>query len=173
LSYEAQRGMYLHPTYAVTLAREPLGVLDAWMWAREPKDAEGHRGGVLESTRWVEGYERMAELAGELAETRLVYVADREADIVALMAKARELGHAVDWLIRSRHNRALPTGGKLRVSEGEALGEFISPSPRATDKKRAPCANRCGQGMWSSPTVREVAWRPPASWPARWAPLKA
>ena len=29
LSYEAQRGMYLHPTYAVTPAREPLGVLDA------------------------------------------------------------------------------------------------------------------------------------------------
>jgi SsrA-binding protein len=26
LSYEAQRCMYLHPTYAVTLAREPLGV---------------------------------------------------------------------------------------------------------------------------------------------------
>jgi len=28
LSYEAQRGMYLHPTYAVTPDREPLGVLD-------------------------------------------------------------------------------------------------------------------------------------------------
>ena len=32
LSYEAQRGMYLHPTYAVTPEREPLGVTDAWMW---------------------------------------------------------------------------------------------------------------------------------------------
>ena len=32
LSYEAQRGMYVHPTYAVTSAREPLGVIDAWMW---------------------------------------------------------------------------------------------------------------------------------------------
>ena len=29
LSYEAQRGMYVHPTYAVTPEREPLGVLDA------------------------------------------------------------------------------------------------------------------------------------------------
>lgn len=34
LSYEAQRGMYLHPTYAVTPAQEPMGVTDAWMWAR-------------------------------------------------------------------------------------------------------------------------------------------
>lgn len=33
LSYEAQRGMYVHPTYAVTPQRGPLGVLDAWMWA--------------------------------------------------------------------------------------------------------------------------------------------
>ncbi len=31
LSYEAQRGIYLHPTYAVSPARGPLGVLDAWM----------------------------------------------------------------------------------------------------------------------------------------------
>ncbi len=147
LSYEAQRGMYLHPTYAVTLAREPLGVLDAWMWAREPKDAEGPRGGVLESTRWVEGYERMAELASELPQTRLVYVADREADIVALMAKARDLGQPADWLVRSRHNRALPEGGKLweEVTRGECLGgiRFTMPS-RHGQKARQVC-----QQVWA------------------------
>jgi hypothetical protein len=38
LNYEARRGMYLHPTYAVTPQREPLGVLDAWMWARELRE---------------------------------------------------------------------------------------------------------------------------------------
>ena len=51
LSYEAQRGMYLHPTYAVTPEREPLGVIDAWMWARQPKDEQGKRPGLLESQR--------------------------------------------------------------------------------------------------------------------------
>jgi hypothetical protein len=147
LSYEAQRGMYLHPTYAVTLAREPLGVLDAWMWAREPKDAEGHRGGVLESTRWVEGYERMAELASELPQTRLVYVADREADIIALMAKARDLGTAADWLIRSRHHRALPTGGKLwsAVTEGEPMGEIRFTLPSRHGQK----AREVHQQVWA------------------------
>jgi hypothetical protein len=132
LNYEAQRGMFLHLTYAVTLAREPLGVLDAWMWAREPKDANGERGGLLESARWTEGYERVAELAAELPDTRLVYVADREADIVELMARARDLGHPADWLIRSQHNRALPEGGKLwaAVTAGAPLGEvrFTLPS---------------------------------------------
>jgi hypothetical protein len=29
LSYEAQRGLYLHPTYVVTPDREPLGVTNA------------------------------------------------------------------------------------------------------------------------------------------------
>src|SRR5450830_1715310 len=113
LSYEAQRGMYMHPTYAVSTAREPLGVLDAWMWAREPKDADGNLPGIKESLRWVEGYERLAELAPQLPQTRLVYMADREADIMALMVRARDLGDPVDWLLRSKHNRTLSEGDKL------------------------------------------------------------
>jgi hypothetical protein len=61
LSYEAQRGMYVHPTYVVTPEREPLGITDAWMWAREFKGPDGKRAGVRESLRWIEGYERIAE----------------------------------------------------------------------------------------------------------------
>lgn len=132
LSYEAQRGMYLHPTYAVSSEREPLGVLDAWMWAREPKDARGQRAGIKESTRWVEGYARLAELSESLPDTRLIYVADREADIVELMRTARELDEPVDWLVRSKHNRALPQGERLwsAVIAQEPVGElrFTMPS---------------------------------------------
>ena len=126
LSYEAQRGMYVHPTYAVSTSREPLGVLDAWMWAREPKDADGRRPGVKESLRWVEGYERLAEMAPQLPETRLVYLADREADIMDLMRRAGELGTPVDWLVRSKHNRTLSDGDKLwsAVMNSEPLGEI-------------------------------------------------
>jgi len=43
--YEAQAGMYLHPTYAATPDREPLGVIDARMWPREARYANGQRGG--------------------------------------------------------------------------------------------------------------------------------
>jgi hypothetical protein len=35
--------------------RLPLGVLNAWLWAREPKKAEGERSGIYESARWREG----------------------------------------------------------------------------------------------------------------------
>ena len=126
LSYEAQRGMYVHPTYAVSTSREPLGVLDSWMWGREHKDRDGNRPGIKESVRWLEGYERLAEMAPQLAQTRLVYVADREADIMALMVSARNSGTPVDWLVRAKHNRTLKDGDKLwaRVTKGEALGEL-------------------------------------------------
>lgn len=113
LSYERQRGMYLHPTYAVTPQREALGVLDAWMWAREKKDDTGRRGGPKESVRWIEGYDRVADMASEMPATRLVYVADREADLMPLMRRAKELGEPADWLVRAAHNRCLPEGGKL------------------------------------------------------------
>jgi len=118
--------MYVHPTYAVTTAREPLGILDVWMWAREFRDEHGQRGGIKESLRWIEGYERLTELAPRLDATRLVYVADREADMMPLMERAQQLGCPVDWLVRAKHNRCLPNSDKLwpYTSEGEPLGEI-------------------------------------------------
>lgn len=126
LSYEAQRGMYVHPTYAVTTAREPLGILDVWMWARELRDADGQRGGPKESLRWIEGYERLAELAPRLPSTRLVYVADREADMLPLMLRAQQFDCPADWLVRAAHNRCLPNSEKLwpHTTQGEPLGEI-------------------------------------------------
>ena len=149
LSYETQRGMYLHPTYAVSTNREPLGILDAWMLARSMKDENGTRPGIKESLRWIEGYERLAELAASLPNTRLVYVADREADIVELMRKAHELGNPVDWLLRSQHNRSLPSGGKLweLVKAEDPVGEIEFTLPAQKGKK--------GQKAQKARTVRQ------------------
>lgn len=83
------------------------------MWAREPKGAEVTRGGLRQSNRWTNGYSRIAKLAARLPDTRLVYVADREADIVMLMAQASDLNYPADWLIRCQHNLGLPESGKL------------------------------------------------------------
>ena len=126
LSFEAQRGMYLHPTYAVSTDREPLGVLDAWMWARKPKDANGQRLDINESLRWTESYERLAERAAELPGTRLVQVGDRESDILGLMERAQALGWPVDLLVRSQHNRVLADDKHLwdEVDAQEVLGEI-------------------------------------------------
>lgn len=137
LSYEAQRGMYLHATYAVSPTRVPLGVLDAWMWAREPKHSDGTRSGVCESTRWVEGYERLVETAAELPHTKLVCVGDRESDMMALLVRAQQLGHAVDYLLRCQHNRVLPQGGKLwdSVMASAVLGHIAFELPAGRGRK--------------------------------------
>ncbi len=80
LSYEAQRG-----------------ILNAWMWARQKKDKFGMRGGPNESLRWIDGHERIADMAAHLPQMRLVYVADREADLMPLMLRAQELGLPTAW----------------------------------------------------------------------------
>ncbi|WP_441295166.1 IS4 family transposase [Massilia glaciei] len=147
LSYESQRGMYLHPTYAVTPERLPLGVVDAWMWAREQRDADGVRPGMKESIRWPEGYARVAEMAAEMPGTRLVYVADREADMIELMKCAHDAGTPADWLVRAKTNRALPDGGKLwsTTTAGEPLGEItFMMGPRGTQKGR-----KVRQQLWA------------------------
>ena len=147
LSYEAQRGMYEHATYAVYTSREPLGVIDAWMWARELKDKDGHRAGIKESVRWIEGYERLAEMAELVPATRLVYLADREGDIMALLVRARDLATPVDWLLRSKHNRTLSGGDKLwsRVTEGESLGEIRFTLPQRQGSR----AREVVQEVWA------------------------
>jgi hypothetical protein len=138
LSYEAQRGLYVHPTYAVSVRREPLGILNSWNWTREFKDERGERGGIRESVRWLESYERLAQHARELPQTRLVCVGDRESDMLELMVKARELGHPADYLVRCQHNRVLPDkGGKLwaAVAQGKLLGQVSFEMPRGRGRR--------------------------------------
>jgi len=115
LNYEHRRGLYLHPTLAVTPERLPLGILDSWSWTRPFQDAQ------KESIRSLEGYQRLCEAQQyvweQACDTRLVYVADREADLFEIYAehhRALRAGEqAADWLIRAQHDRQLQAGHKL------------------------------------------------------------
>ena len=103
----------------------------------------------MESTRWIEGYERLAEMAEQMPQTRLVYLADREADMVAMMRRARELGTPADWLVRAKHDRCLPDedGAKLweHTTSGEALGEIAFTMPARGMQKARPVR----QQLWA------------------------
>lgn len=124
LNYEQRRGLYLHPTLAVTPERLCLGVLDAWIWTREPGSLGQARGPrpieEKESIRWLEGYQRVCELAAQVPGTQFIYVADREADIYELFVeyeRCRQAGlPCADWLIRGQQDRLLATGGKLKAA---------------------------------------------------------
>jgi Transposase DNA-binding/Transposase Tn5 dimerisation domain len=136
LSYEAQHGLYVHPTLVVTPDGVALGVIDAWLWARAPKGEPT----VKESTRWLEGYEIVAEWAAQVPDTRLVYVADREGDIRALMDLAARRGHPADWLVRAQHDRNTALGDKLwdRLARTEPRGEveFLLPAAPGRPARR-------------------------------------
>jgi len=56
LQYEAQSGMLLHPSYAVTPSREPLGLLDSWHWAREARQEDGKRPDSIKVLTLPRGY---------------------------------------------------------------------------------------------------------------------
>lgn len=90
--------------------------------------------GSRKRVRWSEGYARVAELAGSRPQTRLVYVADRESDMLELMVRARDLGTPTDGLLRSPHHRTWPEGGRLwaKVLASPPLGEvrFTVPGGR-------------------------------------------
>ena len=148
LSYAAQHGMYVHPTLAVTSEGVPLGVLDAWMWARDAQhhgqDKRHWPRESRESMRWLEGYERVAELAKRLPDTRLVYVADRECDIHDFMLKAEQLGRPADWLIRAAQARCTDNGVKLweRLDSAPVLGEVRFPLPAQPGRKAREVTQR-------------------------------
>lgn len=51
LRYGAQHSMVAHPAYTKSTSREPLGLLDAWRWARELNDKDDEHSGVKERMR--------------------------------------------------------------------------------------------------------------------------
>lgn len=140
LSYETQRGMYVHPTYAVTPEREPLGLINAWNWAREFKpEGANQRPGFCESLRWVESYTHLVELSQQLPQTKLVCVGDRESDMMELFEQGQASAWSVDLLVRARHNRVLPgeEAGKLfkKVQDSSVLGDVSFKMPAGRGRK--------------------------------------
>ncbi|MFZ0257416.1 MAG: transposase, partial [Gammaproteobacteria bacterium] len=132
LTYASQHGLHIHPTLMVTPERVPLGVFDAWNWARDPEDfgTDQRQRSIEEKERirWLEGYRRVCEAQAELPETRLVYVADRESDIYELFAQAETCARPrAELLIRANQDRCLTDGQKLWEAAAAApvLGEII------------------------------------------------
>lgn len=148
LNYETRRGLYIHPTLAVTPDRLCLGILDSWNWSREAgslgKDKKSSRPiEEKESVRWLEGYLRTCEQQTSLPDTRLVYVADREGDIYELFEahdKQLELGQAADWLIRSQHDRLLESDETLlaSVEKTAPLGDIEFELPAGRGRQSRP-----------------------------------
>jgi hypothetical protein len=112
----ARRGALLHALHAFTPDGTPLGTIDALPWARDddaPRTAAKTRArraaepiGEKESYRWLLSMEALGAEAARCPGTRLVLVADSEADIYDVIAEGMEEPRAADWIIRSCQDRA-------------------------------------------------------------------
>jgi hypothetical protein len=136
-----QRGMDVHATYRVTPEAVARGVFAAWRWARDPKTF-GRNSAHLPieekaSGRWLQRYQRLNEVADELADTQLVSLADREVDIYELFAAAP--GSSDEVLVRAQPDRVLCDQGARR--EHHKLREQVNNAPALNTVTGAPTGN--------------------------------
>jgi len=147
LSYEKQIGFYIHPTLITTPDRIPLGVIDSYNWVRDEENfgkAKERKNIPIEekeSIRWINGYQNIAKFAQALPDSKVTYVADREADIYELFLERekilKENKVAPELLVRSQHNRVLDDDKKIkdRLKQAQVLGEIQFDLPPGRGRK--------------------------------------
>ena len=104
------KGLFVHMGLCVTENRRPLGVYEINSTIRNNDE------GRSESERWRGGLHRALELEEACGGVRVVTVCDREADIWALIAEARERG--AGFLVRSSK------GNRRRVAVGSGSADL-------------------------------------------------
>lgn len=105
-------GFYQHTHLALSPEGLPLGVVGSSQFDRTPeslgKAAERQHLPIeqKESFRWLEGYRLACELAERCPQTRIVSVADSEADIYEIFLEADQQQSGVaDFVIRAKEDR--------------------------------------------------------------------
>jgi hypothetical protein len=114
LNTEDRLGLYDHTHLAITPERLCLGVVGAEQFDRTPeslgktKKRKNLPIEEKESFRWLTGYRLASKLAGECPDTRIVSVADSEADIYDIFLEAEHHPTPADFLIRAKEDRSTP-----------------------------------------------------------------
>jgi hypothetical protein len=101
---DGAQGLKLHDTLALTPEGVPLGLIDIQLWARDAQQAAPRKQRPIEdkeSQRWLESFRRTAAVQRLCPETRLVSVADREADIYEVFQEAVHDPDGPDLLVRA------------------------------------------------------------------------
>jgi hypothetical protein len=107
---DGAQGLKLHDTLALTPEGVPLGLVDIQVWARDAQQtdqaAQRKQRPIedKESQRGLDSFRRTAAFQRLCPDTRLVSVADREADIYELFQEATQDPDGPDLLVRA--NRA-------------------------------------------------------------------
>jgi hypothetical protein len=104
------QGLLVHSTLLITPQRVPLGLIDQQVWIRPAQDFQverekrkERRTEEKESQKWLVSVEASAQAQKKLGQTRVINVADSEADVYDLFQKGRRLDQ--DLLVRASQNR--------------------------------------------------------------------
>jgi len=123
-------GLLQHSVLAVSEEGVPLGLLHQKTWTRDPEQAGSRHQRkqrpieAKESFRWIEGLRAVHEAAPET--TRVIHVADREADIYEVFAELRPAN--AELLIRAAQNRRVsgPLGRLWATVEAAPIAESFT-----------------------------------------------
>lgn len=145
LKDQAKRARRLHPTVAFTPSRVCLGVVNAAYWSRDKPSprVERRAKGVdeKESRHWLDSYQTSCALQGQIPETLLVNLADREGDVYEWFVDYADHEAAVraQWIVRAAQDRRLRTEPEAEatrlwtaLAQAPALGRLevdVKPSP--------------------------------------------
>ena len=127
----ARLGAFLHVLHAFTADGTPLGTLhgQAWVRAEERSQVDLRRRPIeeKESYRWLTTLRQARAEARGCPNTRLVCVADSEADIYELLVEAQAEPRPIDWVVRAGHNRVAELETRQSVDETEkaALEKYL------------------------------------------------
>lgn len=169
-------GLVVHDTMVFTPQGTPLGLADVQCWAR---DGFGHRDvrhqtpiEEKESRKWLESYRAVAALRQCAPRTRVVVVADREADIHDVFAEGANTPGGPDLLIRAERSR------KRRILDDaencEPLWSALELQPVLGTREIlvAPQKGRAGRQARLAVRSMPVTLRPPKS-KKRLGPVRA
>ena len=113
------QGIEVHSAQAFTPGGLPLGVLDIEAWARDPaefgkrKDRHDKPIEDKESQKWLTALVPIAAAAARCPDTRVVTLADREADIYEYLLDAHRRG--LETVVRARHKERRLDGEVLKL----------------------------------------------------------
>jgi hypothetical protein len=176
INRDNHRGILLHPSIAVTAEGVCLGVIDGYHWhrselhhkSRDEKNRLNLRTPINknESYRWINGYKIANQIAGLVPSTRIVSVADREADIYDLYHESivHKGDKQADWLVRAVKSRPLLNkNGKrkannlweaVQLEKVNCYVEFEMPARKNTIARKVKQAIRVKKVILHPPTGR-------------------
>ena len=120
------KGLIMHTLLAITPEMEPLGLLDHFTWARVQKEKRDLKIYEKESLKWVKSLQNgIVPAQGQLPDTQIITVSDRESDIKSYLGAAFETGS--DIVVRAMDRRVDFISGKPlaeAILEMPVIGEY-------------------------------------------------